>query len=122
MHCHWNRAVSAAGLAAALVAVGAFALWPQPIAVPLSEETQHFLAFAVLAALWRRVDRRIGWIRIAGSLLLLGASIEVAQWLFTVRHAEWGDMGSDGVGALAGLGVMAALAARRYGVAGNSSR
>jgi len=118
----YNRLAPAGALAAALAAVGAFALWPQPIAVPLSEDTQHFLAFAVLAALWRRIDRRTGWVPIACGLLALGAAIEALQWLFTPRHAEWRDLGSDGVGVLTGLGVMAALAAQRYGVAGNSSR
>lgn len=110
------------GLGATLTIVGVFAFWPHPVQVPLSEAMQHFVAFAGLAMLWRAAVPRVSAAHIGVCLVALGGLIEILQWLFTSRHAEWRDLTWDAVGAMAALGVLEAFRPRAYGVAGNSSR
>lgn len=101
-------------LALVLLVIGWFAFCPHPIKIPLTDDVQHFMAFAVLGILCQvlRPGRRIRWLALG--LLAVGAGIEGLQWAFTAtRHAEWRDFASDAAGVVAALAVIPMLAILR---------
>lgn len=68
-----------------------------------SDKVKHALSFAVLVGLgWRGGFRSM--LRLTLGLLVLGASIEVAQSFTPTRSAEWGDLLADAVGIAVGVG------------------
>ncbi|WP_397405183.1 VanZ family protein [Phenylobacterium sp.] len=106
-----SRWIAAITLAGCLTAVATLAFWPQPVTVPLTEDAQHILAFGILTVLTRRVWQRASWRRLVFWLFALGVGIEVLQWAFTPRHAEWRDVTADATGIAIALLICQALAA-----------
>ena len=73
--------------------------------VPHLDKWAHAFTFAVLA-IWFAGLYRSGW-WIAVWLLFLGGAIELCQQLVAYRSADWGDMGANMAGIIAGLGIAA---------------
>ncbi len=89
----------------AVLALAAFIVWsslaPQPpVTVEgLSDKVDHFLAYFSLSLLASGASspRRLAVVMLG--CFLLGASLEVAQGLFTQqRQAEWGDLAANSAG------------------------
>jgi hypothetical protein len=92
----------------ALTCVAGLAFSPHPLPMPVPEEAQHLAAFAVLALLSRPAFPGASRIQLAIALVALGGAIELLQWAFTPRHAEWRDWASDAAGAALAIGLQAA--------------
>ncbi len=79
---------------------------PSPKAWPYADKLQHAFAFFTLWVM----GARTGWWRtlpLAGLLLGLGASIEIAQGLTGYREASWADFAADALGTALGWLVVA---------------
>jgi len=97
----------------ALLAIGVLSLLPATEALPSTgwDKSNHLIGYALLAAL-----ARLGWPRTPAwqqfiGLLSWGALIEGLQGATGYRHAEWGDVLANALGAM--LGAVLLESARR---------
>lgn len=116
-----RTAVLLAIVAILLPALALFAALPSnPIILAVLNDTAHAPVFALLALVWLRLLAvRIRWTtttRYAVAFALTaatGGAVELLQSLIG-RDAEWGDLASDALGALAAIGGAVAVAGRRW--------
>jgi VanZ family protein len=94
--------------ASALLATGVLSLLPATETLPSTgwDKSNHLIGYALLAAL-----ARLGWPRTRAwwqfiGLTAWGALIEVVQGATGYRHAEWGDVFANGLGALLGAALL----------------
>lgn len=84
---------------------------------PLTDVLMNLAIFLPLGLLLPWADRQpLGWLNVLSTALLLTASIEALQLLFSLGQADVEDLAANVIGALAGLGI------RRLLTAGSSSR
>ena len=91
----------------ALVAILILSLTPGDSlpGVGVSDKIQHLTAYAVLGALAILGYRKTPWTRVALALIVLGASVELAQSFVPGRHSEWLDGLANAIGTMIGLGL-----------------
>ncbi|MEI9928965.1 MAG: hypothetical protein WDN44_16400 [Sphingomonas sp.] len=90
------------------------AVLPHPPVVPGTDKMQHFLAFAVLAALARAAYPRLSPLSILLGLSAFGGVIEIIQGIPAIhRDEDWLDWMTDTAAILAALAV-AWLVGRRF--------
>jgi VanZ family protein len=77
----------------------------------INDKVEHFTAYAVLAAIpsLRRFRCRIGAAMVLLFLFLLGAALELGQWVSPGRTCDWQDLLANTCGILVGLALVRIL-------------
>jgi VanZ family protein len=101
----------------AMVAVTVLALLPiEHLQMPVFDwwdKAQHALAFVVLTG-WALLLWPQAAMRVALSMLVYGAGLELAQWAVGWRFAEWADLAADAVGVFVAWGLVPWLRSQQF--------
>ncbi|NJB67417.1 VanZ family protein [Desulfobaculum xiamenense] len=88
---------------------------PQPVDIKHIDLVEHLLAYTWLALLPMRAFRtRQAAIVAAGSMVFLGAGIEIAQHFVPGRFTSWADMAANTAGVVLGVWIGERIKEREY--------